>query len=167
MLLFGEINHTIAYSVVKLLVALADESTAPINLLICSPGGHVESGGVIHDVICFIKAPVNMIGSGWVGSAAVNVSLSVPKERRYCLTITRFLIHQPSCGIGGKATDIKIQARKIIIVRERIAALIAKETGQGVEKVMNDLERDYWMPAKEAIDYGLVSKIIQMEKELN
>ncbi|NIF21981.1 ATP-dependent Clp protease proteolytic subunit [Candidatus Pantoea multigeneris] len=166
-LLFGEINDTLAYSIVKQLVALADESTDPINLLVCSPGGHVESGDVIHDVIRFIKAPVNMIGSGWVGSAAVNVFLSVPKERRFCLTNTRFLIHQPSGGVGGKASDIEIQAREIIRIRERIAELIAKETGQPLERVRNDIDRDFWMPAKEAIDYGLVSKSIVRQDELN
>ncbi len=165
-LLFGEINNTVAYSVVKQLVALSGESSAPINVLVCSPGGHVESGDVIHDIIRFIEAPVNMIGSGWVGSAAVNVFLSVPKERRYCLTNTRFLIHQPSGGVGGKASDIAIQAREIILVRERIAALIAKETGQTLEKVLDDIDRDFWMSAKEAIEYGLVSKSIVSEKEL-
>lgn len=165
-LLFGEINNVLAHSVVTQLVALSDESSAPINFLVCSPGGHVESGDVIHDVIRFIDAPVNMIGSGWVGSAAVNVFLSVPKERRFCLTNTRFLIHQPGGGIGGKATDIEIQAHEIILIRERIVALIAKETGQTLEKVRGDIERDFWMPAKEAIDYGLVSKSIVSEREL-
>ncbi|CAI1542263.1 ATP-dependent Clp protease proteolytic subunit [Serratia fonticola] len=165
-LLFGQINDTVAYNVVKQLVALSDESSAPINFLIFSPGGHVESGDVIHDVIRFISAPVNMIGSGWVGSAAVNVFLSVPKERRFCLTNTRFLIHQPSGGIGGQATDVALQAREIIRIRERIATLIAKETGQKLEKVLNDIDRDFWMPVAEAIDYGLVSKAIVSEKEI-
>lgn len=165
-LLFGQINDTVAHNVVKQLVALSDESSAPINFLICSPGGHVESGDVIHDVIRFIGAPVNMIGSGWVGSAAVNVFLSVPKERRFCLTNTRFLIHQPSGGIGGQATDVAIQAREIIRIRERIAALIAKETGQKLEKVLSDIERDFWMPVAEAIEYGLVSKAIVSDKEI-
>ncbi|WP_447872871.1 ATP-dependent Clp protease proteolytic subunit [Serratia fonticola] len=148
------------------LLELSDESSAPINFLSCSPGGHVESGDVIHDVIRFISAPVNMIGSGWVGSAAVNVFLSVPKERRFCLTNTRFLIHQPSGGIGGQATDVALQAREIIRIRERIATLIAKETGQKLEKVLNDIDRDFWMPVAEAIDYGLVSKAIVSEKEI-
>ncbi|WP_447888435.1 ATP-dependent Clp protease proteolytic subunit [Serratia fonticola] len=149
------------------LLELSDESSAPINFLICSPGGHVESGDVIHDVIRFISAPVNMIGSGWVGgSAAVNVFLSVPKERRFCLTNTRFLIHQPSGGIGGQATDVALQAREIIRIRERIATLIAKETGQKLEKVLSDIDRDFWMPVAEAIDYGLVSKAIVSEKEI-
>jgi ATP-dependent Clp protease protease subunit len=165
-LLFGQINDTAARDVVRQLIALSGESKAPINFLVCSPGGHVESGDVIHDVIRFIDAPVNMIGSGWVGSAAVNVFLSVPKERRFCLQNTRFLIHQPSGGVGGQASDIAIQAREIIRVRERIAALIAKETGQKLEKVTTDIDRDFWMSAPEAIEYGLVSKSIVSSKEV-
>ncbi|MET3107015.1 ATP-dependent Clp protease protease subunit [Oxalobacteraceae bacterium GrIS 2.11] len=166
-LLFGQINDSAARDVVRQLIALSGESNAPINFLVCSPGGHVESGDVIHDVIRFIEAPVNMIGSGWVGSAAVNVYLSVPKERRYCLQNTRFLIHQPSGGVGGQASDIAIQAREIIRVRERIGALIAKETGQKPEKVMLDIERDYWMSAPEAIEYGLVAKSIVNAREIS
>ena len=166
MLLFGQINDTAARDVVRQLIALAGESKEPINFLVCSPGGHVESGDVIHDVIRFIDAPVNMIGSGWVGSAAVNVFLSVPKERRFCLQNTRFLIHQPSGGVGGQASDIAIQAREIIRVRERIGALIARETGQKLEKVTADIERDFWMSAPEAIEYGLVSKSIVSAREV-
>jgi ATP-dependent Clp protease protease subunit len=165
-LLFGQINDTVARDIVRQLIALSGESTAPINFLVCSPGGHVESGDVIHDVIRFIDAPVNMIGSGWVGSAAVNVFLSVPKERRFCLQNTRFLIHQPSGGVGGQASDIAIQAREIIRVRERIGALIARETGQKLEKVTTDIDRDFWMSAPEAIEYGLVSKSIVSAKEV-
>ncbi len=166
-LLFGQINDVAARDVVRQLIALSGESNDPINFLVCSPGGHVESGDVIHDVIRFIEAPVNMIGSGWVGSAAVNVFLSVPKERRFCLQNTRFLIHQPSGGVGGQASDIAIQAREIIRVRERIGALIAKETGQKPEKVMLDIERDFWMSAPEAIEYGLVSRSIVNAREIS
>jgi ATP-dependent Clp protease protease subunit len=165
-LLFGQINDTVARDIVRQLIALSGESKDPINFLVCSPGGHVESGDVIHDVIRFIDAPVNMIGSGWVGSAAVNVFLAVPKARRFCLQNTRFLIHQPSGGAGGQATDIAIQAREIVRVRERIAALIAKETGQTLEKVTTDIDRDFWMSAPEAIEYGLVSKSIVSAKEV-
>jgi ATP-dependent Clp protease protease subunit len=127
----------------------------------------VESGDVIHDMIRFINAPVRVVGTGWVGSAAVNVFLSVPKERRVCLPNTRFLIHQPSGGAGGQATDIAIQAREIVKIRERIAALIAKESGQTLEKVTADIERDYWMSAAEAKEYGLVSRIIVQQSELD
>ncbi|MFZ6819107.1 ATP-dependent Clp protease proteolytic subunit [Undibacterium sp. Ji22W] len=166
-LVFGTINDKLAAEVSKRLIALSAESKEPITLLVSSPGGHVESGDVIHDMIRFIEAPVRVVGTGWVGSAAVNVFLSVPKERRVCLPNTRFLIHQPSGGAGGQATDIAIQAREIVKIRERIAALIAKESGQTLERVTNDIERDYWMSAVEAKEYGLVSRIIVQQSELD
>jgi ATP-dependent Clp protease protease subunit len=166
-LVFGTINDKLAAEVSKRLIALSAESKDPITLLVSSPGGHVESGDVIHDIIRFIDAPVRVVGTGWVGSAAVNVFLSVPKERRVCLPNTRFLIHQPSGGAGGQATDIAIQAREIVKIRERIAILIAKESGQTLEKVTADIERDYWMNASEAQEYGLISRIIVQQKELD
>ena len=166
-LVFGTINDKLAADVSKRLIALSAECADPITLLVSSPGGHVESGDVIHDMIRFINAPVRVVGTGWVGSAAVNVFLSVPKERRVCLPNTRFLIHQPSGGAGGQATDIAIQAREIVKIRERIAALIAKESGQTLEKVTADIERDYWMSAAEAKEYGLVSRIIVQQSELD
>ncbi|MDY7539429.1 ATP-dependent Clp protease proteolytic subunit [Undibacterium sp. RTI2.1] len=166
-LVFGTINDKMAADVSNRLIALAAESKEPITVLVSSPGGHVESGDVIHDIVKFIDAPVNMVGTGWVGSAAVNVFLAVPKERRFCLTNTRFLIHQPSGGAGGQASDIAIQAREIVKVRERIAALIAKESGQSLERVTTDIDRDYWMNASEASEYGLVSRIIVQQTELS
>lgn len=166
-LVFGTINDKLAAEVSKRLIALSAESNEPITLLVSSPGGHVESGDVIHDMIRFINAPVRVVGTGWVGSAAVNVFLAVPKQHRVCLPNTRFLIHQPSGGAGGQATDIAIQAREIVKIRERIAALIAKESGQTLERVTSDIERDYWMNAVEARDYGLVSRIIVQQSELD
>ncbi len=166
-LVFGTINDKLAAEVSKRLIALSADSNEPITLLVSSPGGHVESGDVIHDMIRFINAPVRVVGTGWVGSAAVNVFLAVPKELRVCLPNTRFLIHQPSGGAGGQASDIAIQAREIVKIRERIAALIAKESGQTLERVTNDIERDYWMSAVEAKEYGLVSRIIVQQNELD
>ena len=165
-LLFGTINDATAQDIVRRLIALAAESPEPIDMLVSSPGGHLESGDSIHDVIRFIAAPVNVIGTGWVGSAATHVYLSVPRERRFCLPNTRFLIHQPSGGAGGQATDIAIQAREIVKARERIARTIARETGQPLERVLTDIERDRWLSAEEAIDYGLVGRIIERQAEL-
>lgn len=164
-LVFGTVNDRMAADVSSKLIALAAESKEPITMLVSSPGGHVESGDVIHDMTKFIETPVNMIGTGWVGSAAVSLFLAVPKERRFCLANTRFLIHQPSGGFGGQASDIAIQAREIVKIRQRIAALIARESGQALEKVLEDIDRDYWMTAQEAVDYGLVSKIIVKQSE--
>jgi len=165
-LVFGAINDSSAADTVRRLIALDAASHAPIDMLVSSPGGHLESGDTVHDVIRFITAPVRMIGTGWVGSAATHLFLSVPKERRFCLPQTRFLIHQPSGGAGGQATDIAIMAREIIKARERIARVIARETGQPLEKVQVDIERDNWMGPEEAIEYGLISRVIQNRSEL-
>ena len=164
--LFGDINHTVARTTCERLVAMASQSDAPIRVLISSPGGHVESGDAIHDVIRFISAPVTTIGTGWVASAGTHIFLAAPKERRLCLPNTRFMIHQPGGGAGGPATDIAIQAKEILRTRERIAKVISKQTGQTLQKVLTDMERDFWMSAEEAIGYGLVSKIIESSREL-
>jgi len=165
-LVFGPINDQTAADTVRRLIALDAASSAPIDLLVSSPGGHLESGDTLHDIVKFIAAPVRMIGTGWVGSAATHLFLAVPKERRFCLPQTRFLIHQPSGGAGGQATDIAIMAREIIKARERIARVISRETGQPLEKVQLDIERDNWMSPEEAVAYGLVSRIIQNRTEL-
>lgn len=165
-LVFGEINPVMARSTCEKLIAMAQESDAPIHVLVSSPGGHVESGDAIHDMIRFVRAPVTTVGTGWVASAGTHIFLAAPKERRVCLPNTRFMIHQPGGGAGGQATDIAIQAREILRIRERIARHTAAATGQPVEKVQADMERDYWMSAQEAIDYGIVSRIIERHTEL-
>ena len=165
-LVFGAINDQSAADTVRRLIALDAASSAPIDLLVSSPGGHLESGDTMHDIVKFISAPVRMIGTGWVGSAATHLFLAVPKERRFCLPQTRFLIHQPSGGAGGQATDIAIMAREIIKARERIASVIARETGQPLAKVLVDIERDNWMGPEEAIAYGLISRVIENRKDL-
>ncbi len=165
-LVFGEISDVAASDVARRLIALDADSPAPIDMFVSSPGGHLESGDAIHDIIRFITAPVRMIGTGWVGSAATHLYLAVPRERRFCLPNTRFLIHQPSGGAGGQATDIAIHAQEIIKARERIARTIARETGKPVEAVMTDIERDRWLSAQEAIAYGLVGRIIEHKTEL-
>ena len=165
-LVFGEVNDTMAQAVCRRLLALSEESDAPITMMISSPGGHVESGDAIHDMIRFVRAPVTTIGTGWVASAGAHIFLSPPKERRVCLPNTRFMIHQPAGGAGGQASDIAIQAREIIKTRERLARVIAKQTGKTYEVVLADMERDYWMSAEEAIKYGIVSRIIEQQKEL-
>jgi ATP-dependent Clp protease protease subunit len=166
LLIFGTVTDVTAADVTRRLIALDAESADPIDVLVSSPGGHLESGDAIHDIVRFIAAPVNMIGTGWVGSAATHLYLAAPRERRYCLPNTRFLIHQPSGGAGGQATDIAIQAREVIKARERIARTIARETGKSLEAVLADIERDRWLSAEEAVAYGLVSRIIERKAEL-
>jgi ATP-dependent Clp protease, protease subunit len=165
-LVFGEINHNVARTVCERLIALSQQSDAPIRVLISSPGGHVESGDAIHDMIRFINAPVTTIGTGWVASAGTHIFLAAEKQNRVCLPNTRFMIHQPAGGAGGPAADIAIQAKEILRTRERIARITAKQTGRPFEKVLADMERDFWMSANEAIDYGIVTRVIESYKEL-
>ena len=165
-LIFGTITDATAAEAARRLIALDSDSSEPIDVIVSSPGGHLESGDTIHDLIRFVRAPVRMIGSGWVGSAATHVYLAAPRERRFCLPNTRFLIHQPSGGMSGPASDVAIQAREIILARQRIAELIARECGKPVSVVLEDIARDHWLSAGEAIDYGLVSRIIKRREEL-
>ncbi|MDE0853377.1 MAG: ATP-dependent Clp protease proteolytic subunit [Nevskia sp.] len=167
-LIFGEVNDKLARDVVARLLSLASDSDQPIDVYVNSPGGHVESGDTIHDVIRFVDAaaPVRIIGTGWVASAGATIFLAGAKERRLCLPNTRFLLHQPLGGVRGRAADIAIEAREIVKIRERINRLIARETGQSYEKVSQDTDLNYWMSAEEAIAYGMVSRIVQNAKDL-
>ncbi|GBQ70624.1 ATP-dependent Clp protease proteolytic subunit [Ameyamaea chiangmaiensis NBRC 103196] len=167
-LIFGAINDKLARDVTGRLLALAGASTKPIDVYVNSPGGHVESGDTIHDMIRFVDsvAPVNMIGTGWVASAGALIYAAGRPERRVCLPNTRFLLHQPMGGVRGPATDIDIEAREIIKMRERLNRLFARETGQSYEKIAKDTDRNYWMSAEEAIAYGLVSRVIQTMNDL-
>jgi len=165
-LVFGEITDKTAQVTCQRLIALSTESDAPITMLISSPGGHVESGDAIHDMIRFVRAPVTTVGTGWVASAGTHIFLAPPKDRRVCLPNTRFMIHQPAGGAGGQATDIAIQAKEILRTRERIGRVIAKQTGRPFETVARDMERDFWMSAAEAIEYGIVSRTIERQTDL-
>jgi ATP-dependent Clp protease protease subunit len=165
-LIFGPINMKLAREVSARLLALATESEDPIKVVVNSPGGHVESGDTIHDMIRFIPAPVKMIGTGWVASAGAHIFLGAKKENRLCLPNTRFLLHQPSGGVRGPAVDIGIDAREIIKMRERLNRTIADQTGQTLERVTQDTDRNYWMSAEEALSYGLVGRIVHSMAEV-
>jgi ATP-dependent Clp protease protease subunit len=162
----GEINDKVAARAVTHLLALAEDGDAPINLYISSPGGHVESGDMVHDVIKFIRPRVRTIGSGWVSSAGALIFVGAAKEDRYCLPNTRFLLHQPSGGIGGTASDMAIQARQIEIMRDRFHRLFAAATGQTPQRIAQDTQRDFWMTTAQALDYGLVGQVIASIDEL-
>ena len=164
--LFGEINQDVARKTAERLLAFAYESDDPITLYIGSPGGHVESGDTIYDMIQFIKPVVRIIGTGWVGSIATHIYLAAEKENRFALPNTRFLIHQPSGGFGGDATDIQIHAQEILKTREGINGGIAERTGQSGARVSEDTSRDCWMSAEESVEYGLIGKIISNIDEI-
>ena len=165
-ILFGEITQKVAQSTVAQLLALAEENSEPIRVMINSQGGHVESGDSIHDMIKFIRPKVQMIGTGWVASAGVHIFLAAAKENRYCLPNTRFMIHQPLGGAGGPASDIAIEAKEIIKMRKRINQSIADATGQAFEKVERDTDRNFWMGPDEARSYGIVTHVIKSIEEL-
>lgn len=164
--IYGPITQELAQKVNTQLVALAAASDDDIRVYVNSPGGHVESGDSIHDMVKFIKPKVWMIGTGWVASAGSLIYVAVPKERRISLPNTRFLIHQPSGGTRGMASDIEIQAREIIKMNKRLIAIYAKATGQSEEKIAKDIDRDLWLSAEEAKDYGLVSRIVTSQSEI-
>jgi len=164
--LFGEIDMDVAQRTTEKLLALAFAGDEPITLFIGSPGGHVESGDSIFDMIRFIKPAVRVVGTGWVGSIATHIYLSVDREQRFCLPNTRFLIHQPAGNISGTASDVEIHAREILKTRARINRIIAEQTGQSLERVEKDTDRDYWMSAEESLTYGLVGRIINTIDEL-
>jgi ATP-dependent Clp protease, protease subunit len=164
-LIFGGINDKLAKAVVEQILFLDHKEVAPIKLLISSPGGHVESGDAVHDIIRYVRSPVVAIGTGWVASAGAHIFLAAEKENRVCLPNTRFLIHQPAGGAQGRALDIEIAANEIIKMRKRLAHVIADRTGQPYERVEQDIERDYWMTADEAIAYGICNSVIKSADE--
>jgi len=164
-LVFGEIDMRLAERVTAQLTALAAESDDPIRVVINSPGGHVESGDTIHDMIRFCGPPVKVIGTGWVASAGAHIFLGAKKENRLCLPNTRFLLHQPAGGVRGQASDIQIEAEEIVKMRDRVNRMISHETGQPYDRVVKDTQRNFWMSAEEAKAYGIVSRIISRTDE--
>ena len=165
-LITGTIDDKLAKGVVSQLLALAEYSDDPINLFISSPGGHVESGDMVHDMAKFIKPEVRTIGSGWVASAGALIFICAERKNRFCLPNTRFLLHQPSGGVGGQVSDIEIQARQIGMMRERFDNLFAAATGQTPKKISEDTQRDVWLTTKEALDYGLLGSVIESSSQL-
>ncbi len=160
-LITGQIDEEMAESVVAQLLVLDAESHDPITVIVTSQGGHVDSGFAIHDMIRFVKSDVTCIGAGWVASIAVPILLGADKKNRLALPNTRFLLHQPSGGAGGHVKDIRIEAQEILKIRVRVNSLIASETGQPVEKVTEDSDRNFWMSAQEALDYGLIARVVE------
>lgn len=166
-LVMGAIDQELAERVMTQLLVLDADSNDPIRVFITSPGGHVDSGFAIHDMMRFVKSPVIAIGAGWLASMAVPIMLAAKKENRYALPNTRFMMHQPSGGAGGQAADIRIEAQEIIKIRKRINELISEETGQTQEKVAGDSDRNFWLNAEEAVEYGLISRIVTCADEIS
>lgn len=165
-LLAGQVDEKLAEKVISQLLILNGVSHAPIRMILTTPGGHVDSGFAIHDMMRFIESPVITIGAGWVASIGVPILLAAEKDCRYSLPHTRFLLHQPSGGAGGQASDIRIAAEEILKLRVRINQLIASETGQDPKKVETDSDRNYWMTSDQALEYGLISRVVTSANEI-
>ncbi len=165
-LLSGEINKELAQAVNKQLLLLEADSGKPIYIYIDSPGGDVSAGFAIFDMIRFVKAPVILIGNGLIASAAALILLAVPKDRRVGLPHSSYLIHQPLAEMKGVATDLQIQAVEMAKTRALLNKIISEQTGKTLEQVTADTERDYWLSADEAKDYGLISAVISAREEL-
>jgi ATP-dependent Clp protease protease subunit len=165
-LIFGEITTDLARSVCAQLLALSAAGPEPIRVLLHSPGGHVEAGDTIHDVIRFVGPTIRILASGWVASAGALIFAAAPHPHRISLPNTRFLLHQPLGGVGGPASDVEIEARQISLMRGRLNRIFAEATGQSEEKLLRDTDRNHWLSAPEALEYGLVSRIVARASEL-
>jgi len=164
-LIFGEINQKLAREVSEKLILLSAINNNDIKVIINSQGGHVEAGDTIHDMLRFVTAKVKILGTGWVASAGALIYAAVATENRYSLPNTRFMLHQPSGGAGGQASDISIEAQEILKMRDRLNKIFSIQTGQPVEKIEHDTDRNFWMSAEEAKAYGLVGKIINTQAD--
>lgn len=164
-LLSGEVNKELAEKVVRQLLLLEADSDEPIKVFIDSPGGDVDAGFAIFDMIRFVKPEVYTLGMGLVASAGALILLAAPKERRLGFPNSRYLIHQPLSGMRGVATDIEIHAKELEKLRIKLNILITEETGQKPDRVEKDTDRDYWMDSAEAVEYGLISRIVTNRSE--
>lgn len=167
LLLNGPVGEDMAQEVVTQALILDADSHDPIRVIVTTPGGSVDFGFAIYDILRYVESEVICIGAGFVASMGVPIMLAAKPENRYALPNTRFMMHQPSMsGVAGQAKDIRITAQEIIKTRERINQLIADETGKSIDKIQADSDRDYWMSAEEAVEYGLISKIIRTASDL-
>jgi ATP-dependent Clp protease, protease subunit len=165
-LIYGQIDQVMAQKVTEQLLLLSADGDEDIKLFINSQGGHVESGYTIFDMIRFVKPRVKIIGTGWAASAGALIYAAVPREDRYSLPHTRYMMHQPLGGVRGQAADIAIEAEEIIKMRGKLNQIFADQTGQTLERIAKDTERNFWMSAEEAQKYGLVGNIIANFNEL-
>ncbi|HUI25162.1 MAG TPA: ATP-dependent Clp protease proteolytic subunit [Candidatus Kryptonia bacterium] len=166
-ILSQEIDDVLTQKIVtQLLLLEAMDPTKEIRVFINSNGGSADGGFAIFDMIRFIKPPVKTIAAGLVASAATIILLGAKKEHRFALPHARLLIHQPSTQLHGSAADIDITAQEILKLRDKANQMIAAETGQTVQKVATDTNRDYWMGPDEAKKYGLIHKVIRSRDEL-
>lgn len=147
--------------IAQMLYLEAEDQTKEISLYINSPGGSVNAGLAIYDTIQYIKSPVSTMAIGMAASMAAVILASGEKEHRYSLPNSRILLHQPMGGVQGQAADIEIHAREILKTREKLSAIIAHHTGNSIDKISRDSDRDFWMSANEAMEYGIIDSVIE------
>jgi ATP-dependent Clp protease protease subunit len=161
------IDSLLARSIYSRLILLEKENpTKPITVIINSQGGSADSGFGIYDMLRFVKPPIITLTAGLCASAAIIIFLAGEKGKRFALPNSRFLIHQPSTSAVGPAADLEITANQILKIRDQFNMIIANETGHDIQKVTADTNRDFWLSAPEAVEYKLVSKIIQSRSEI-
>lgn len=162
------ISSTLARSVYQQLIMLErDDAKKPITIIVNSPGGEADAGFGMYDMIRFVSCPVRTIVAGLCASAGVMVFLAGDRGQRFSLPNSRFLLHQPSSQSWGQASDLEIAAREILRLRDQYNRIVAEETGRTIEKVTEDADRDFWMSAKEAAEYGLVTRVVNGRAELD
>ena len=164
--IYGGISQAVAQDVSEKLVILSEESDADITIFLNSQGGHVEAGDTIFDMIRYVKPRVRIIGTGWVASAGALIYSAPPRDCRFALPNTRFMLHQPSGGVGGTASDVKIEVEELVKMRRRLNQIFADQTGQPLERVTEDSDRNFWMSATEAVDYDLAGSLIVTASDL-
>ncbi len=163
----GEVNNELAEKIVKQLLILDEQSSDPIKVYIDSPGGSIDSGFAIFDAMRFVAAPVYTIVMGLAASMGAMILLAPPKQNRMGFANSRYLIHQPLIGgVRGVATEIEIHAQEMQKYRLKINQIIAEETGKPFAQVEKDTDRDFWLNSDEAIEYGLISRIVLNKKDI-
>jgi ATP-dependent Clp protease protease subunit len=150
----------------RLILLEKQDQKKPIIIIINSPGGSADSGFGIYDMLKFIKPPIITITAGLCASAAIIIFLAGEKEKRFALPNARFLLHQPSTSAVGPAADLEITANQILKIRDQFNQIIADETGHNIKKITEDANRDFWLNAREAVEYKLVSHILMSRDEL-
>jgi len=164
----GDVEDHMANLIVAQLLYLESENAEKdIHLYINSPGGSVTAGLSVYDTMQFINCDVSTICCGQAASMGALLMAGGAKDKRYALPHSRIMVHQPSAGFQGQATDISIHAKEVLELKARLNAIMAKHTGQPIEKIERDLERDHFMSATEALEYGLVDTVLAQRKEMD
>ena len=155
-----------AYCSARLMVMEQMDPEKPVTVMINSPGGSADSGFAIYDALRFVRPPVITVVNGLCASAAILVQLATEKENRFTTPQSRFLIHQPSTAGFGTASDLDITAREVLKLRQRYNKIICEATGQDPERVLEDARRDFWLSAEEAVEYGLVTRVVVNHRDI-